>query len=244
MGKINWYRRWPVDALEGMMELSLEERGAYNTVLDLIYVRDNNLPDDDRFVAGWMRVDVRVWKRIKQRLIDAGKLYVSAGLLRNGKADGEILSTLSRCLSAADAGRASGRSRAAKSDNKSNEIKEMNGTVVELPLERPLELTRTRTREEKERGDKSPPKKADAVELPPWLPADAWRGWLDMRRGKHVPNTPRAMMLAINKLDEFRRQGQDPAKLLDLATLNGWQSIYPARDGATKVKSAGHIGAA
>jgi uncharacterized protein YdaU (DUF1376 family) len=114
MGQIHWYKRDPEAALEGMFELTLEERGAYNTVLDLIYARANNVPDDDRFIAGWLRCDVRVWKRIKGRLIEAGKLYVSDGLLCNERADAVVLECLSRHGSAEEAGRASGRKRRAQ----------------------------------------------------------------------------------------------------------------------------------
>lgn len=116
MGKIAWYKRDPRAALTGMMELTLEERGAYNTVLDLIYDRDGDLPDDDRFLAGWCKCDLRVWRRIKQRLIGLGKLYVEGGKLRNERADRGVDEALHRVTSAADAGRASGRKRVAKSN--------------------------------------------------------------------------------------------------------------------------------
>ena len=39
MGTLKWYKRDPDAALSGMFELTLEERGAYNTILDLIYSR-------------------------------------------------------------------------------------------------------------------------------------------------------------------------------------------------------------
>ena len=32
MGVLRWYKRDPRAALSGMMELTLEERGAYNTI--------------------------------------------------------------------------------------------------------------------------------------------------------------------------------------------------------------------
>ena len=44
-----WYKRDPNAALEGMAVLTLEERGAYNTVLDLIYTHDGSVDDDDRY---------------------------------------------------------------------------------------------------------------------------------------------------------------------------------------------------
>ena len=92
MGQIKWYKRDPEAALEGMRKLTLEQRGAYNTVLDLIYLRDGNLPDDDRFIAGWLDVDVRVWKRLRDGLITAGKLRIEDGFVRNSKAD-EVVAT-------------------------------------------------------------------------------------------------------------------------------------------------------
>ncbi len=131
MGRIRWYKRDPDAALAGMSALTLEERGAYNTVLDLIYSLEGNLLDDDRFIAGWLRCDIRVWKRIRQRLIDLEKLYLHGGRLRNPKADAVIDEALGRVLSASDAGRAS----AAKREANSKLIKELGLTVVQRPFE-------------------------------------------------------------------------------------------------------------
>lgn len=130
MGQIKWYKRDPDAALEGMRELSLEERGAYNTILDLIYVRDGNLPDDDRFIAGWLGVDMRVWRRIKKSLIQRGKLYIADGQIRNSRADAVVLEALARVVSAADAGRASAARKVAKSKGISNKNSDMASTTV------------------------------------------------------------------------------------------------------------------
>lgn len=164
MGQIKWYKRDPDAALNGMMELTLEQRGAYNTVLDLIYTRDGNLTDDDRFIAGWLRVDVRVWKRIKQHLIDVGKLYISDGLLRNSRADVEVLSALHRVGSARDAGKASGRARSYKSEYQSPQNNHLARTDVPTECERTFELTTTTTTK---RVDASASPLADAIEIEP-----------------------------------------------------------------------------
>jgi len=96
MGDIRWYKRDPDAALAGMAELTLEERGAYNTVLDLIYSREGNLPDDERAIVRWMGGNVRTWRRIRRRLIELGKLYVHAGMLHNGRSDKEIYAAQQR----------------------------------------------------------------------------------------------------------------------------------------------------
>lgn len=179
MGQIKWYKRDPSAALGGMMGLSLEDRGAYNTVLDLIYSRDGNLPDDDRFIAGWMGVDVRVWRRIKQRLIDLGKLYIADGIVRNERADVEVLSALSRVGSARDAGKASGNARRYKSNQQSRENNDLERTDDPTDRERNLELTTTTPRIEEEakaspsaRARAKPPR-STGVDIPlpdDWIP--------------------------------------------------------------------------
>lgn len=128
MGKLRWYKRDPDAALAGMMELTLEERGAYNTVLDLIYARDGLVDDDDRFIAGWLRVDVRIWKRIRTVLIEKKKLYAVDGALRNSRADAEVDKGLSRIASASDAGLAS----AAKRKSEANKTSGIASTSVQL----------------------------------------------------------------------------------------------------------------
>lgn len=127
MAEIRWYKRDPDAALSGMMHLSLEERGAYNTVLDLIYARANKLPDDDRFICGWLRCDIRVWKRIKAKLIEDQKLYVEGGLLRNFRATSEILTALSSMQLVSEANRSKGI--------KSGEVRRKNKNLSEPSVE-------------------------------------------------------------------------------------------------------------
>jgi hypothetical protein len=81
MGKLKWYKRDPVAALEGMAELTLEERGAYNTLIDLLYARDEDVPDDDVLVARMMSCHWRSWRAIKKRLIARKKVRVVDGKL-------------------------------------------------------------------------------------------------------------------------------------------------------------------
>jgi uncharacterized protein YdaU (DUF1376 family) len=90
MGTLKWYKRDPRAALIGMMELTLEERGAYNTILDLIYIHDGAVVDDAANLCRTLNCNVRTWKRIKARLLELGKLYPHAGCLRNERADDEI----------------------------------------------------------------------------------------------------------------------------------------------------------
>jgi uncharacterized protein YdaU (DUF1376 family) len=103
MGTLKWYKRDPRAALIGMAGLSLTDCGAYNLVLDLIYIHDGRLPDNDREIAKVLHVDIRKWRRIRKRLMTKGKLYPYAGELHNERADIEVHESLKRIAIATDA---------------------------------------------------------------------------------------------------------------------------------------------
>lgn len=66
--------------------------------------------------------------------------------------------------------------------------------------------------------------------LPPWVPVDAWIGYLDMRAKIRKPMTEYAVRLAIDKLWKFKEQGYDPKSILEQSILNSWQGLFPVRD--------------
>lgn len=125
MGTLKWYKRDPRAALHGMMGLTLEECGAYNKILDLIYAHDGALLDDPAQILPWLGCDGRVWSRIRLKLLDKGKLYVHAGCLRNERADLETTDALRRVTVATEA--------INKRWATYNEIKKLRDTGVILP---------------------------------------------------------------------------------------------------------------
>lgn len=84
------YPRDPEAALNGMFCLNLEERGAYNTLLDLIYSTGNRLADNDEVLADYCRCAVPTWQRIRERLLALSKIVIVEGMIRNPRADKEL----------------------------------------------------------------------------------------------------------------------------------------------------------
>lgn len=78
---MKFYKRDPDRALSGMAELSLKQRGAYNSLLDLLYSRDGDVPDDDQRVARMMTCHWREWKAVKEELMALGKVWSEGGRL-------------------------------------------------------------------------------------------------------------------------------------------------------------------
>jgi uncharacterized protein YdaU (DUF1376 family) len=77
----DWYHRRPRDFLQTVAKMSLEERGAYATIVDLIFLYDSPLEDDDNVIAGYLHCHVNKWRPIRARLIAAGHLMSVNGML-------------------------------------------------------------------------------------------------------------------------------------------------------------------
>lgn len=91
MTAMPWFKCNPRDLFDGLLELTPEERGAYITVLSLIYMRGDALPDEPRWLAGNCMMSVRRWNVVRAALIVKGKLFETrAGKLLNERAAAEI----------------------------------------------------------------------------------------------------------------------------------------------------------
>jgi uncharacterized protein YdaU (DUF1376 family) len=117
---MKFYYHRPDAAIAGMAELSLEQRGAYYSILDVLYSRDGIVPDNDKLVARMINVHWRTWKAVKRQLMAAGKLRVNFGLLEANGVSEELLrvSRLSQDQ----------RRRASKRWQEFKKAKEINGT--------------------------------------------------------------------------------------------------------------------
>ena len=85
-----WYKRDARAVYEGTRCLSLEARGAYTDILDLMYIHNGPLPDDDKWMSHALFVSTRKWRTLKNELTEAGKIECSGGEISNSRARSEI----------------------------------------------------------------------------------------------------------------------------------------------------------
>jgi len=74
---------------------------------------------------------------------------------------------------------------------------------------------------------------ATKLDIPKWLPADAWELWRK-HRGKKL--TAMAERLSLAKLATLQAEGHDPRKIIELAVESGWSSFNPRE--STRVQGA------
>jgi uncharacterized protein YdaU (DUF1376 family) len=121
----DWYKRYPRDFIENVSSLSLEQIGAYALLLDWIGCLDRPLPDNDRYIAGLLRIHVNKWKTIKASLVAMGLIQVVDGKIQDPMDATETLARhklrISRTNAGHQGGIASGISRKNKALAEANQ---------------------------------------------------------------------------------------------------------------------------
>jgi hypothetical protein len=73
--------------------------------------------------------------------------------------------------------------------------------------------------------------------LPDWLPQADWQAFLDHRKRLKKPISVEAYPKVIAKLDELRKAGHDPVRVIDNSIVNGWAGLF-----ALKLEMGGGAG--
>jgi hypothetical protein len=89
--KLRWVKVNIAEALEGMEDLTMEERGFCWTGWLKMYARMGGLPADEHVGARIMGCDIRLYRRLCRVLVGEGaKFYVEDGLIKNSRVEREI----------------------------------------------------------------------------------------------------------------------------------------------------------
>lgn len=78
-------------------------------------------------------------------------------------------------------------------------------------------------------------KKPIPAEIPEWLPAEEWAGYVDMRKSIRHPLTDYAKKLELRSLDRLRGEGHDPAEVLRQSIQKSYRGLF-AVNGSAKPK--------
>lgn len=155
---MKWYKRDPSAALAGMIGLTIEERGAYNTLLDLLYDRDLDVTDE--IVTRALCCRPQVWRRLRASLIAKGKVRVKDdGKLTANRVETEVQTARKLISNMSELGKVSAEKRRQNKDSSPTG---------------PLVTTTTTSTTREEREEKMPRKRGrPKVPLPDnWHPAE------------------------------------------------------------------------
>lgn len=105
---------FPGDFLNGTAHLSLEMVGAYIRTLCVMYDRMGGFPFDEREGGVLLRVDKRVYRRVRDHLLADGKFYRDGDMIRNARVEKEIASYVTEYIRRSEAAKKREAERRAK----------------------------------------------------------------------------------------------------------------------------------
>jgi hypothetical protein len=81
------------------------------------------------------------------------------------------------------------------------------------------------------------------LELPDWLPFDAWDSWCEHREAKatgkdSIPWTRPAARVSLKKLEQIHSRGMSVVDAVDESVLRGWTGLWEAKDAAASGSSS------
>lgn len=131
-----WFKFYGRDYRDGVRDLPFDVVGIYSVLLTYMYEEEGGrIQDQDQRLARLVGCDIRMWKRARATLIEAGKLSVTEdGFLTNGRVEIEVKSAELLSEVRAKSGRSS---RQLTDSNKSKSLKsesppEANASVLPL----------------------------------------------------------------------------------------------------------------
>jgi hypothetical protein len=83
-------------------------------------------------------------------------------------------------------------------------------------------------------------KQVQEVEIPDWIPVEAWSGYLEMRSVQKKPPTNYAVTLLLKKLNAYRQSGYELIAVLEQSIINNWIDVYPPKDQSRNMSSPGY----
>lgn len=126
---MSFHCRYHGDALVGYRKLTLEQRGAYQTIQDLIYDEGGPIEFNERWLAGELNCSLRKAKVLLAELLDLRKIYITpCGKISNHRAEKEIEKAIEISRKRAE----NGSKRNRKSPEASEKSNKINNSVKQL----------------------------------------------------------------------------------------------------------------
>ena len=69
------------------------------------------------------------------------------------------------------------------------------------------------------------------IQIPDWIPVDAWNDFVDSRKKLRKPLTQGAIKLAISTLSKLKSEGNDPKEVIEQSILSGYSGLFPVNNG-------------
>lgn len=220
---MHYYKRNLGDYAKKAGRLSMLQHGAFTLLIDACYDREQFPTLEEAIDWSWASSSAEIeaveFVLRKFFVLEDGR-YVQKRIQEEIDEYHKKAETNARIAAEREA------SRKEKRTSGERVVHEPCANVNEAP---PNQEPRTKNQEPQEEKPKARSADAAPFVLPEFIPADAWRAYVEMRTKLRKPMTPHARDLVIKSLRRMHEVGIDIEVVLNNSTLQCWTNVYPPK---------------
>ena len=211
-----YFPMYPTDFEADTSHLTLEEDGAYNRLMRLMWLSPGcTLPDDPAWIARRMRIDLATYERLVVPLIE--EFFSKAkGRIFQKRLLKEFVAATDTHKKRSDAAKKRVVTRNALKDNNSDASRAHAGQTKPEP-EPELDTDVS--------NNKAPPKPSPRSILSTALDDERTQAVIEHRKAIRAPLRERAAQLLAKEFEAIASAGGDPNDAADYMVLKGWRAI-------------------
>lgn len=231
---MNYYEKHIGDWVKDTVSLTMLEDGAYNRLVDQYYQSEKPLSLDKKLVYRLARANSSAERKAVDFVVETFFDRTDEGYVQK-RVEAELVRYSEKRAKAQN----SANARWNKSDGNANasqthDASDMRTHSVGNAHQSPVTKHQTPDTNKGKNKGAIPV----AVDLPDWLPEDAWLSFVDMRKKIKAPLTDAAVKLAIGELEKLMAKGHRPRAVLDQSTMNSWRGLFEVK--AHQQRTNGH----
>lgn len=229
---MNFYKHHIGDYDQATRHLSFVEDAAYSRLIRKYYAEEAPLPKDLKKILRLIGARTKEEKAAVEVVLEEFFVLEEDGY-HNSRCDRELQAKQIKAEVNRQVGKLGGRPR--KTETQQEPTNNPNGyemetmTVSEKTLASNQKPVTSNQRPDKNKDAPS------ALELPDWIPEDAWTAFVAMRKKIKAPLTDDAMRLAVNELQKLMGDGHRPRAVLEQSTMNSWRGLFPIKANVTRI---------
>ena len=242
MSSTPWFKFYPGDYLADTRRLTRSQHGAYLLILIDYFATGEAPPNDDLLLARLTLCDTQSeWLAIRKAI---AQYFEITDVWLNSRCEKELLARRSEHTKKSEAGKKGneikwGSSQSdTESDTESDSLNDRNTRSQKLDvrskkleaIDHKSESKEFKSKELRETRLIIPP-----IQIPDWIPVDAWNDFVDSRKKLRKPLTQGAIKLAISTLSKLKSEGNDPKEVIEQSILSGYSGLFPVNRGKQSI---------
>ena len=244
MSATPWFKFYPGDYKSDTGRLTTVQHGAYILLLLDYYATGEAPPNDDVVLAKITLCDSQnEWFAIRKAI---ARHFEITDVWKHERCEKELLARSAEHTKKSEAGKKGNEIKWGVSQSESQnshsairksiaipEVRSQKSEVIDQNLE--VRSHKSESKEFKSKELRETRLIIPPIQIPDWIPVDAWNDFVVSRKKLRKPLTQGAIKLAISTLSKLKSEGNDPKEVIEQSILSGYSGLFPVNKGKQSI---------